>query len=362
MNSKGLFFVKNKEFLIIIEKYKDIYKIINNMPNKTITDYQWPGNFLKSGFFSNKKQFKSPFTTIKIIEKFFEKEFEHPVILFPSARSCIGAILEFEKINRSHEVYVNKWVSNCIFNAIGYFSNPSVNYKDQKIILINNNWGIVQKFNIKKNFRNVIIDDSSDSIILNKKNIFPNNSKYEIFSLPKILGSVSGGLVISKNKKFYTFCKNRQKQNKDLGRTQSYLKFNEIHKKTKFDYRYNEVVNSYFDYNGVIDIKKKLDFYKKNKNIITKRCAILEKYFNFKMSENRIGPVALFDLKKNKKIVELNKVFMFRHRIVDFRKNLAKNFLIFPLHYKISEKRFSFYLKKLIQFSKDIKNFNYNKS
>ena len=330
------------------------------MTFKNKTDYQWPGNFLKSVFFSKKNQFKSPFATISIIEKFFKKEFGHPVILFPSARSCIGAILEFERINRSHEVYVNKWVSNCIFNAIGYFSNPSVNYKNQKIILTNNNWGIVQKLNIKKNFKKIIIDDSCDSIILNKKNFFPNNSKYEIFSLPKILGSVSGGLVISKNKKFYEFCKNRQKQNKNLGRTQSYLKFNEIRNKTKFDYRYNEVVNSYFDYNGVIDIKKKLDFYKKNKNIITQRCNILERYFHFKMNKNRIGPVVLFSLKKNKKLKELNKIFMFRHKIIDFKKNLAKNFLIFPLHYKISEKRFSFYLKKLKPLAKKIKIFNYN--
>lgn len=320
-------------------------------------DYQWP--ISKSAFFSNKKKFKSPFKNISIIEKFFEKEFGHPVILFPSARSCIGAILEFEKINRSHEVYVNKWVSNCIFNAIGYFSNPTVNYKNQKIILTNNSWGLIQKIKIKKNFRGIIIDDSCDSIILDKRNLFPNNSKYEIFSLPKILGSISGGLVISKSKKFYSFCKNRQKKNKNLGLTQSYLKFNEVNNKVDYDYRYNEVINSYFEYNGVLDIKKKLDFYNKNKNIIVKRFNILGKYFNYKISKNRVGPVALFYFKKKNYLQKLNRIFMFRHRIIDYKKNLAKNFLIFPLHYKINEKKFYFYLKKIMHFKKDLKNLYY---
>jgi putative PLP-dependent aminotransferase (TIGR04422 family) len=320
-------------------------------------NYQWPQCFSKSVFFSKKKKFESPYKNILVIEKFFEKEFGQPTILFPSARSCIGAILEFEKINRSHEVYVNKWVSNCIFNAIGYFSNPTVNYKNQKIVLTNNSSGLVQRLKIKKNFKGVIIDDSCDSIILNKKRLFPNNSKYEIFSLPKLLGSVSGGIVISKSKKFYKFCKNRQKKNKNLGLSQSYLKFSEINKKADYDYRYNEVINSYFEYNGVLDIKKKLNFYYKNKNIIIKRLNIIKKYFSYKIDENRVGPVILFDLKKNKHLQKLKKIFMFRHRLINYKKNLAKNFLIFPLHYKISEKKFYFYLKKIISHKKNLKIF-----
>jgi len=40
---------------------------------------------------------------------------------------------------------------------------------------------------------------------LNKKALFPNNGEFEIFSLPKIIGSISGGLVITKNKRFINY-------------------------------------------------------------------------------------------------------------------------------------------------------------
>ena len=75
------------------------------------------------------------------------------------------------------------------------------------------------------------------------------------------------------------------------------------------------------------------------------------------MNKNRIGPVVLFSFKKNKRLKKLNRIFMFRHKIIDYKKNLAKNFLIFPLHFKISEKRFNFYLKKLKPLAKDILKF-----
>lgn len=109
-------------------------------------DYQWPQCFLKAQNFSLKKSKKSTGTLISVIERFFYNKLKSPIIVFPSARSCIGAILEFEKLNRNDEVYVSKWVSNCIFTSIGYYTNPTVNFIKPRIILANNNWGLLQKF------------------------------------------------------------------------------------------------------------------------------------------------------------------------------------------------------------------------
>ena len=60
--------------------------------------------------------------------------------------------------------------------------------------------------------------------------MFPNKGKFEIFSLPKIIGSISGGLLICKDKKFIKFCKNEQKNIK-LGIYQSKQKFLDKEKK-----------------------------------------------------------------------------------------------------------------------------------
>ena len=311
------------------------------------SDYQWPQSLLKKAKFIENLTSYNNKNLIHKIEGFFEKKFKIPVRLFPSARSCIGSILEFEKINRNDEVYVNKWVSNCIFNTIGYFSNSTVNFGNQRIFIANNIWGLNQKLKILKS-KKIIIDDSSDSIILKPKYLFPNNSKYEIFSLPKLIGSVSGGIVISKDKKFLKFCKIRQKKNKNFGIVQSKLKFDEINKKkTFFDYRYKEAVNSYCEYNGLIDIKENFVNFELNKAIILYRSKLLKKIVNFRREDSRIGPVALIDTNLIKNIKNLEKIFMFRHKLINLKKNYSKKFLLFPLHFMIKNKRFNFYLNIL---------------
>ena len=76
-----------------------------------------------------------------------------------------------------------------------------------------------------------IIEDSVDSIILHKNDLFTNKGDFEIVSLPKIIGSISGGIIITKNKSFYEFAKKEQDQNRKLGQYQSRRKFDDINKK-----------------------------------------------------------------------------------------------------------------------------------
>ena len=141
-------------------------------------DYQWPQCFLKEHSFSLNDSKKSTTKLINFIENFFYDKFKSPVIVFPSARSCIGAILEFEKLNRNDEVYVSKWVSNCIFSSIGFYSNPTVNFIKPKVVLANNNWGLIQKFKFSSKKNTIIIDDSCDSLINDNKDLYTNKSKY----------------------------------------------------------------------------------------------------------------------------------------------------------------------------------------
>ena len=44
----------------------------------------------------------------------------------------------------------------------------------------------------------------------------------KFFSLPKIIGSISGGLLVTKDKNFSKFCNIEQKKNKNLGVYQSF--------------------------------------------------------------------------------------------------------------------------------------------
>jgi len=316
---------------------------------KELHNYQWPQCFIKKIKLSYKNSTKINLKLIHKIENFFYQKFKRKAVLFPSGRSCLGAILEFNKLNRSNEIYLSKWVSNCLFNAVGYFSNPTINLVKPDMIIYNNIWGSKQKILLKKiiNKKIHLVDDSCDSIILNSNTLFPNKSEYEFFSLPKIIGSISGGIIISKNLKFLKFCKKRQEKNVRLGKIQSILKFNEINNKSKYDYRYNEVINSYLDTNALKDIDNNLDNYELNKKIILKRMNELKSIISIEKKSKRVGPLIPIDINKLKNHNQLKKIFLFRHKLVNTKKNTSKVYLLFPVHYKITSLVFKKYLNAL---------------
>ena len=137
--------------------------------------------------------------------------------------------------------------------------------------------------------------------------MFPNNSKFEIFSLPKIIGSVQGGLIFSRDTDFISFIKKEQKRNFNLGIYQSNQKFLDIKKRKDFNtWLYHETWNTYLDTNALQNIKNNLSNFELNKMIILQRLKrINELYKNNYYSKGRIGPIFPIKfalIKKSKKI------------------------------------------------------------
>ena len=269
--------------------------------------------------------------------------------MFPSGRAAIATILRFLKINRSNEVFTDKWSSHCLFNTIGAYTNINTEIHNPDLVICIHKWGEIKKIKIKKKFQ--IIEDSVDSLVLNKKTLFPNNGEFEIFSLPKIIGSISGGLVITKNKKFIKFCKQEQKKNKKLGIYQAREKFDTLKNKKNFNtWLYYESWNTYTETNSLIDIERCLKNFDKNKNIIIKRINLIKRKLKINYYLNdRLGPVLALPLEKFKNIKYLSKKFLIRHnsKFIEKKAKFEKCILL-PLHFKTNEKDFNIYLK-LIQ-------------
>ena len=61
--------------------------------------------------------------------------------------------------------------------------------------------------------------------------MFVNRGEFEVLAVQKIIGSIGGGVVVTKNSNFYKFAKKEQMKNKDLGKYQSRRKFEEFNKK-----------------------------------------------------------------------------------------------------------------------------------
>ena len=314
-----------------------------------IKDYQWPSSFANQNIKYNiQYEKKISYKLIGQIESYFQTHYDYKIILFPSARAGIASILRFLKIDRSKEVFVNKWVSHCIFNTVGRYSNISTSFKSPDVALAVHKWGFEQMIPHKKNIK--IIEDSVDSIILDKNDLFINKSEFEIFSLPKIINSVCGGIVLTKNLHFNEFAKKEQMKNKDLGKYQSRRKFEQVNKKKTFhSWLYHESKNTFLEYNALLDIKKNLKNFEVNKKIILKRTINFKNNFNkIAYYSKRLGPIIpiRYDTIKNHDLMKKHFLIRNIHKSkIDFEK-FMKVYLL-PVHFKISQQKYNFYVEIL---------------
>lgn len=317
--------------------------------NKNIRDYQWPSSFISpSQKFEQRFINKIDKNLVNKLENFFQNYYGSYIILFPSARAGLASILRFLKIDRSKEVFVNKWVSYCIFNTLGKYTNVTTNFINPDVALAIHKWGFKQIIPKKQKVK--IIEDSVDSIFLNQKDLFANKADFEIVSLPKIIGSVSGGIVVSKDINFYSFAKKQQDENLDLGKYQSKRKFEEIQKKKTFHtWLYHESDNTFMEYNSLININNNLKNYQKNKIIIHDRQQFI--YSNFKnlfLKSDRLGPVLPINYNSVKNHQLMGKHFLIRQiHINKYKVNSFKKVYLLPMHFKISEKKFEFFINIL---------------
>ena len=46
---------------------------------------------------------------------------------------------------------------------------------------------------------------------------------------------------------------------------------------------------------------------------------------------------------------------MFRHKVINYKKNLSKQYLLFPVHFKITDKMFNYNLRNILKFKNSFK-------
>jgi len=315
---------------------------------------QWPDT-LK--FKINKSKFNFKKKVIEI-ENFFSKKYKTKyAVLSPSGRSSINTILNFFNFNRSKIVNIPLWTSACLVNSLGSFTNISVkNYKVDCNIIVHK-WGYTFRIpkNLKKKLKKkLVIDDSADCLPNYNYKPFENNSNYEIVSLPKIIGSLCGGIILTNDKKFYKYCKKKQYINSHFSKSQTLKKYNSIFiNKSNQDWRYYESFNHSVDPIGVNNIYECLKNFKINIDVIKKRKKIIKKNFKqIKFDTKRLGPCAIFEKKKyGKKFIKILEKKHFSFGLDPFKEKYSTCY-IFPIHFGISNKKFKITLNKLIKIAR----------
>ncbi len=272
---------------------------------------------------------------VEKIENFFSKNYNSKYCaLMPSARSGIVLSFIYKKFNRSKIIRIPRWSSNCLYTSLGSISDLTCsNYKFNATLVVHT----LGRSQYTKS-KSILVDDSSDSLPTNNFTPYINSKFSDVISLPKIIGSYCGGIVLTNNKLFYKFLKSYQMKNITLASEQSFKKYKcNVVKKGNFEWFYNESFNFSLDYNSCENIYQNLDNFYINKETILKRLQTI-KYNEKKRDKYRIGPCLIFNYNNIS-----SKFFETRHvnasKFIDNENYLKK--LIFPIHLSITDSEFN---------------------
>ena len=133
-------------------------------------------------------------------ELFQEK---YPVV-FSSARLGIKCILISLEISRGENVLIPKYSSHCLWNSIGSIANPTCVESENISAIVSYKKEYTHYKSKLNQINGEIIYDAVDTFFLMNSKILEDDENYKVISLPKIIGSISGGVV---------FCKTQEQKN-----------------------------------------------------------------------------------------------------------------------------------------------------
>jgi putative PLP-dependent aminotransferase (TIGR04422 family) len=297
--------------------------------------------------------YKSYFYKTHNIEDILNKYFPsgYPV-LFPSARSALYFCIIYNRLNRENFVEYFPYANECILSSISQVTNPvPLNfYKNSDLKISYHHWG----YQIKLKNHNKILEDSADSLYLKNSKLFNSNGNFEIWSLPKILGTFSGGILWCKDINDYNEIKKIYPDSK-IGFVNSFSKLFS-HKSSYFYNLWKAECYSNFNlpnfyrkeiYRALENWSYYTDLVQKNIEIIS---TIIEDWVP--KNNNRLPCVIpfkedlkIFNILKNKGIK--NDLRMFN---VNFDENDQKYEKVYsvPVHYQVNKE----FLKKIISIIK----------
>lgn len=295
------------------------------------------------------------------IETHFQNLFHNPVILFPSARAGLSNLLRSIGFDRGKTIFITKYSSHCLFTSLGSFTNISTDFINPDAILVNHKWGFLNSETRAQNSGTITIEDSCDSIIMNDADLFPNNEIATVISLPKVIGSISGALLILNSRSTDVLASEEWLRdstfaNEELGYWQTREKIKDLLGRDKQDFStwlFYESINTYSTEVDLLDILDKLAYWETNANVIQERQASLQ---NFKgvliPDDGRLGPVVLLNNSANFSLSnqDFDQFIMRKFDVTRKNDHLQKytDMLVFPIHADIGDERF-FEQQKLIE-------------
>lgn len=127
------------------------------------------------------------------LHKMFPSGF--PVIC-SSGRVALYIAISETKYDRTKKFKLFPFASHCVLSTVGRLTNPYPYKPKSQTDVIYHQWGVPFNCNYTPS-----IEDSVDSLYERNTSLFKGGAKFEIWSLPKILGTSSGGILWCRKEK-----------------------------------------------------------------------------------------------------------------------------------------------------------------
>jgi putative PLP-dependent aminotransferase (TIGR04422 family) len=115
-------------------------------------------------------------------------------VLFSSARAGLSVVLQQLGLSRADMVWTPGFSSHCVLDAVSRVCTPQPIAADGvAAALIYHQWGHSHQANFPPQVR--LIDDLADTFFVPGTSPFVNDSDYALWSLPKVIGTLAGGVV-----------------------------------------------------------------------------------------------------------------------------------------------------------------------
>lgn len=114
-------------------------------------------------------------------------------VLCSSGRAALAMALMHSNASRADLVGVFPYASHCVLDAVSRvatpLSGPTAAMASLRVVY--HQWGFVQEKKLPPNS----IEDCVDTLCVPGATLFPGGGRFEVWSLPKILGTTSGGVL-----------------------------------------------------------------------------------------------------------------------------------------------------------------------
>jgi putative PLP-dependent aminotransferase (TIGR04422 family) len=132
------------------------------------------------------------FTDISEIEQRFSAMFSGGTpVLFSSGRAALVHALLIGGYGRGDKVGVFPFASHCVLDAVSRVATPAEIGTGTQLNVIFQQWGFIQHHDLTL----IDIEDCVDSLLVPGGRLFPGGGGFELWSLPKIVGTTGGAVL-----------------------------------------------------------------------------------------------------------------------------------------------------------------------